>query len=583
MTPIDKTNTVLGLPNASMTVKIPKLEGLSDSDENSSNETVNQDTEEFIVLFINENSHCLSPILEIKINTKFVVNAIIDSGSEVNLISQEIYERLTQAGNAIPVLPVENVVLVTAFGKKSKRIRLQAFLEFKLGDDVFEEVFMVSPRLSNDAILGCQFFKEFGITIDFKNESISYVRGGAMRYHEFTTKGTLQNDSEKNVSGTVREIVLSSTSSADQRTQVPVADCNDPLKTRAVNSCLALQPSQPNTAGIEMYESVSGGSSPLLQSLTRTKNVSEGSNSLKHGTKGGHSYDISDAETSDELLIQGCDPVDWSTAKVTEIKVNSLSKRRLSGCEPTSHPTTELTEPRSLTEHDVATLVGQVRAISETQREKLFEVLNRYLQSLTTKPGKCSLLEYRFRIDTDKPIVGYSRPIPFAHRPAVRQQINQMLADDILEISTSPILNPLTVVKKENGKIRLCVDARKVNQYMIPDRERAPPIQELLQKFHGTRYLTSIDLSSAFHQVESHKDSRPYTAFLYDSTVYQFKRVPYGFKNSLSAFIRAMKAALGEGSLEYVVFYVDDVLIYSRSFEEHMMHLDAVLSKLTTI
>jgi hypothetical protein len=99
-------------------------------------------------------------------------------------------------------------------------------------------------------------------------------------------------------------------------------------------------------------------------------------------------------------------------------------------------------------------------------------------------------------------------------------------------------------VAKENGQIRICVDARKVNQFTIPDRERAPPIQELLQKFHGVKYLTSLDLSSAFLQIPLSKESRQYTAFLFDSTVYQFKRVPYGFRNSLPVFIRASKLAL---------------------------------------
>jgi hypothetical protein len=83
---------------------------------------------------------------------------------------------------------------------------------------------------------------------------------------------------------------------------------------------------------------------------------------------------------------------------------------------------------------------------------------------MTTKPGRCNLL------DTDQPIVGYSGPIPFALRPAVREQINQMLKDDMLEISASPILNPLIVVSKEGGKMRICVETRKVNQFTIPDR-----------------------------------------------------------------------------------------------------------------
>jgi uncharacterized protein YdaU (DUF1376 family) len=124
------------------------------------------------------------------------------------------------------------------------------------------------------------------------------------------------------------------------------------------------------------------------------------------------------------------------------------------------------------------------------------------------------------------------------------------------------------------------VDARKVNQFTVPDHERVPPLQELLQKFEGTWYMSSIELSSAYLQAE-HEESRKYTAILFDSTVYQFKRVPYGFKNSLSAFIRALRLALGRDSENYVVFYVDDILVYSRTFEEHLSHLNEVISRIT--
>jgi hypothetical protein len=69
-----------------------------------------------------------------------------------------------------------------------------------------------------------------------------------------------------------------------------------------------------------------------------------------------------------------------------------------------------------------------------------------------------------------------------------------MISDGILEISNTPILNPLTVVQKENKKLRICVDARRVNQFTVPDRERTPPLQELLQRFNAARYMTSLDL-----------------------------------------------------------------------------------------
>jgi hypothetical protein len=129
-----------------------------------------------------------------------------------------------------------------------------------------------------------------------------------------------------------------------------------------------------------------------------------------------------------------------------------------------------------------------------------------------------------------------------------------MLEDGILETSNSPILNPLTVVQREGKKIRICID-----------RERTAPLQELLQQFNGTRYMTSLDLSSAYLQIELHEDSRKYTAFLFDSTDYQYKRVPYGFRNSLPAFVKALKLALGGGTEEYVVFYIEAILIHSKT------------------
>jgi hypothetical protein len=160
----------------------------------------------------------------------------------------------------------------------------------------------------------------------------------------------------------------------------------------------------------------------------------------------------------------------------------------------------------------------------------------------------------------------------------VKEQIQRMLRDDILELSYSDVLNPLTVVPREGKKPRICVDVRKVNQFTVPDNERSPPLQELLQRFEDTRYLSSLDLSSAYLQVELHEDSRKYTAFLYDSVVYQYKRVPYGFKNSLPAFMRVLRLSLGDNTESFVTAYVDDILIHSKTFENHLRHLDLVIN-----
>jgi hypothetical protein len=272
--------------------------------------------------------------------------------------------------------------------------------------------------------------------------------------------------------------------------------------------------------------------------------------------------------------------ISHNAAASQETEVNS-TKETLSTSSLSSYPTLEPMDPRSLRKADLACLVEQNENIDEAQRERLFEVLVKHLKNMTARPEKCKLFNYKFQVETGHPIVGYSRPIPLSVRPGVKEQITQMVSDDILEISNSPFLNPLTIVTREGKKPRMCVDARKINQCTIPDYERTPPLQELIQRFEGAKYMSSIDLSSAYWQVELHEDSRKYTAFLFDSTVYQYKRVPYGFKNSLSAFIRAFKLALGSDSESYVVFYADNILVHSQTFEEHLVHLDTVISKLT--
>ena len=144
-----------------------------------------------------------------------------------------------------------------------------------------------------------------------------------------------------------------------------------------------------------------------------------------------------------------------------------------------------------------------------------------------------------------------------------------------------PSLIPsLWCIRKEK-KIRICIDARKINQFTEPDRERVAPMHELLQRFNGARFMTSLDLTSAYLQVPLHEESRKYTAFLFDSACYQYKRVPYGFRNSLAGFVRALKLALGNGTDEYTVFYCDDILVYSKTFDEHLTHLDTVIRRLT--
>jgi hypothetical protein len=129
------------------------------------------------------------------------------------------------------------------------------------------------------------------------------------------------------------------------------------------------------------------------------------------------------------------------------------------------------------------------------------------------------LFEYGFEVTCSEPLVGFSRPITFSVRPAVRIQIEDMLKDGIIEISTSRYMNPLTIVIRDGRAPRIYVDARCFNAYTLPDCARVLSVHELLQQFHGSKYINSIDLSSAFLQIPLAEESRKYTAFLLESHI----------------------------------------------------------------
>jgi hypothetical protein len=110
----------------------------------------------------------------------------------VNLVAEMACEGLVGAGVDVPLLPLESVVLVTAFAKRPKKIRKQDFLNFTMGDDMFEGIFMVSPQLANHMITCCPFLMEYGISISFERGSYSYARGGELTGRFLNQRSGLQ-------------------------------------------------------------------------------------------------------------------------------------------------------------------------------------------------------------------------------------------------------------------------------------------------------------------------------------------------------------------------------------------------------
>lgn len=232
--------------------------------------------------------------------------------------------------------------------------------------------------------------------------------------------------------------------------------------------------------------------------------------------------------------------------------------------------------------------VSIVNSICNDQAEELIELLSEFHHIFRTRPGLNNLYTCRFNVSEDVPFKVRPYPVPFARRPAVDKELQRMIDWGVIERSSSPYSNPILCVAKSDGSVRLCLDARRINRIILPMRDSSPPLDELLARFGGKSIFSSLDFTTGYWQVPLHPDVRKYTAFCYNGRNYQFQVVPFGLNISNTAFQQALEAVLnypmGASNNSYhedLHVYVDDVLVSSTSFNEHLIRLRRLFEQIS--
>lgn len=219
--------------------------------------------------------------------------------------------------------------------------------------------------------------------------------------------------------------------------------------------------------------------------------------------------------------------------------------------------------------------------LSPQQQLQLNSLLNLYQHIFQDYPGRHKFFSYKFTVIDHSPFKIKPYPVPFSKRPAIQHELDRMLKWGVVERSDSAYNNPILSVQKPDGSIRLCLDARKLNSIIIPTRDSSPPIDEILAKFNNKTIFTTLDFASGYWQIPLDISVRKYTSFLYDGRSYQFCVVPFGLNISNAAFGKGLEMTFSNSSISEldVLFpkdihiYVDDILISSQTFDQHLNNL----------
>ena len=198
-------------------------------------------------------------------------------------------------------------------------------------------------------------------------------------------------------------------------------------------------------------------------------------------------------------------------------------------------------------------------------------------------PGVPPQRQVEFRID----LIPGAAPVaksPYRLAPAEMQelssQLQELLDKGFIRPSSSPWGSPVLFVKKKDGSFRMCIDYRELNKLTVKNRYPLPRIDDLFDQLQGASYFSKIDLRSGYHQIRVHEDDIPKTAFRTRYGHYEFLVMSFGLTNAPAVFMDLMNRVCRPYLDKFVIVFIDDILIYSRSKEEHGQHIRMVLELL---
>ena len=222
------------------------------------------------------------------------------------------------------------------------------------------------------------------------------------------------------------------------------------------------------------------------------------------------------------------------------------------------------------------------RNLSPSQVQSLKSLLQKYsavFSKHSEDRGRTSIIKHQIHTGDAIPIKQRAYRVTPEQRAEIQTQVENLLKADVSEESYSPWAAPVVLVRKKNGTWRFRLDYRKLNVVTIKDSHPLPRVDDALDALSGSAWFSTMDLQHGYWQVELDDKDREKTAFTTGSGLYHFKVMPMGLTNAPATCQRLMEMVLRGLPWKTCLVYLDELLIYSRSFREHLQHLEEILSR----
>ena len=228
--------------------------------------------------------------------------------------------------------------------------------------------------------------------------------------------------------------------------------------------------------------------------------------------------------------------------------------------------------------HDRAT-----KDLDDVEKQKVTCLLNKFKDIFSKGEwdlGLTHLAEHAINTGNADHIKQAPRRVPLAYAEKEKQAIEELKAKGVIRESVSPWASPIVLVSKKDGGVRPCVDYRKVNELVKPDGFPLPRIQDCLDAVAGSSLFSTFDLTSGYFQIPLKQEDIPKSAFVCKYGHFEMTRMPFGLNNSASTFQRTMEMALQGLKWITCLIYIDDIIVFGRTFEEHVQRIEQVFERI---
>jgi len=484
------------------------------------------------------------------------VNFVLDTGATSTLISKRVYDAIPKESRPI----LQDVADTTNADGGTLKPYGRADFEIELGQLMLTKQILVAD-IKDEALLGDDVIRrdKYGPGDVLNSQNVFKLRGADIPLHHVgepkrVRKVQLASDCEiPPLSESILDVIVESSSEADK--------------------CLIIE-------GGQICEKHSIAVAPTLVDastskivVSRVMNMGMTPITLRKDTTLGYAERVEDVN----ILLPFEDSAD---------EANFTSVRRISFEPPHVNDgvrSNVQTESGDVPFHLKKLYTETVKSCSAEESKAIASLLNHYESAFSRGEydlGRTDLVEHEIDTGDSPPIRQRPRRLAHALVGEDAMAIDRQIEQGSVRPSSSPWASPIVLVRKKSGEIRPCVDYRMVNKVTKKDAYPLPHVQDCLDAVAGAVSFSTLDITSAYNQVPVKKEDIPKTAFITRHGLFEYVTMPFGLSNAAATFQRLMELVLRGMQWKLCLIYLDDVIVFGRSFDEHIDRLKDVLERI---